>query len=143
MKLWVKIFIAGAIVFIIAFVVVYVFIYNKPHADYEKAKPDFVLTAGELYNAFIENRAEAEAQYNGKVVLINGEFSTSEQSEDMVILSFSFSDGLFGDEGVRCTMLENHQEEAMLLKPGNQVTVKGLCTGFTGHDVIMEFCSLR
>jgi len=143
MKLWVKIFLAGAIVLIVALFAVYVFIYNKPHTDYEKAKPDYILTAEELYNEFVENRADAEAKYNGTVVLISGEFSASEHSDDMIILTFSFSDGLFGDEGVRCTMLENHQEQAMQLVPGNQVKIKGLCTGFTGYDVIMEFCSIQ
>lgn len=143
MKLWLKLLITGAIIFIVTMVVIYIFVYNKPHTDYEKSKPKYVLTAEDLYHAFIENRTETESKFNGNIVLITGSLTSIEQSEDLIILNFSFSDGLFGDEGVRCTMLENHHEKSKQLAPGTEVSVKGLCTGFTGSDVILEFCSLQ
>jgi hypothetical protein len=143
MKLWIKIFISGAILTVLALVYVYVFIYNKPHQDYEKAKPDFIITAEELFYSFVDNQAEAESKFNGKVLLLTGTVSSVEQTQDMTIVNFSFTEGIFGNEGIRCTMLDNHAEKANQLLFGTQISVKGLCTGFSGSDVIMEFCSLQ
>ncbi|TVQ92044.1 MAG: hypothetical protein EA393_04135 [Bacteroidetes bacterium] len=141
MKTWLKWLAAVAVLGLVAAVLVYWFVYNKPHRDYEKASPEFELTAEELYLAFIDNRNEAESKYNGRVLQITGQISDIEEIEDMVIVVFSFSEGLFGDEGVRCTMLENHSEKALSLQPGDEVLIKGFCTGFSGSDVILEFCS--
>ena len=126
-----------------AALLVYFFVYNKPHRDFERAEPDLVLSAADLYNDFILDEAAAEAKYAGKVVLISGEVAAVEQADDMVIVSFVFTDGMFGGEGVRCTMLENHHAHALQLSPGDKIAVKGYCTGFTGMDVIVEHCSLQ
>lgn len=141
MKIWIKFLIAAAIVFLAAGILVYFFVYNKPHKDYERASPDFVLTAEELYQAFISDRSEAESLYNGKVLQITGQVDEVEQIDDLVIVMFAFSEGFFGKEGVRCTMLENHHEEALNLQPGDDVLIKGFCAGFSDSDVILEHCS--
>ncbi len=141
MKTWLKFLIAVAFVFLAAGVIVYIFVYNKPHKDYERASPDFELTAEELYLAFISDRAEAESLYNGKVLQLTGQVDDVEKIDDMVIVVFAFSEGFFGLEGVRCTMLENHHEKALSLQPGDSVIIKGFCAGFSDSDVIMEHCS--
>lgn len=143
MKMWVKLFIAGIVVLILAAFIVYVFVYNKPHQDYETAKPEYILTANELFDFYIDNQTDAESKYNGKVLLITGILTSIEQTQDMIILNFSFTEGLFGEEGVRCTMLDNYAEKAKNLLPGTEISVKGLCNGFTGNDVILEFCSIQ
>jgi hypothetical protein len=143
MKRWVKILLAGAFVFAGVLAYVYFFIYNKPHTDYEKAKPHYVLTAEELYVSFAENQFEAESKYNGKVALITGSLSFYDEFEELVILNFSFAEGLFGAEGVRCTMLPKYVEQAKQLQEGSEVSLKGLVTGFSGSDVIMEHCSIQ
>jgi uncharacterized membrane protein len=141
MKTWLKLFIAAIVVFVAAGVYIYIFVYNKPHEDYEKASPDFELTAEELYQAFITDRSEAESLYNGKVLQIAGVVGDVERIDDMVIVIFAFSEGFFGLEGVRCTMLENHHEKALSLQPGDNVIIKGFCAGFSDSDVILEHCS--
>ncbi len=141
MKTWLKFLIAVAFVFLAAGVIVYIFVYNKPHKDYERASPDFELTAEELYLAFISDRAEAESLYNGKVLQLTGQVDDVEKIDDMVIVVFAFSEGFFGLEGVRCTMLENHHEKALSLQSGDSVIIKGFCAGFSDSDVIMEHCS--
>ncbi len=141
MKTWIKFLIAAALVFLTAGVFVYIFVYNKPHKDYEKASPDFELTAEELYQAFIADRSEAESLYNGKVLQITGQVDEVEKIDDLVIVMFAFSEGFFGKEGIRSTMLENHHEEALNLQPGDDVLIKGFCAGFSDSDVILEHCS--
>ena len=142
MKTWIKILIALFLIGIIAGVLGYFFVYNKPHKDYLKTKPELSLSAAELYNAFIENPAEAAPKYNGRVIEIYGKIDDREISGEMVILVFIFDDGLFGPEGVRCTMLPDFNDTAMSLTIGDYTKLKGLCTGYTGVDVILDKCSI-
>ena len=52
MKKYLKIIGLIAIAGIIAALAVYKFVYNKPHPDYVKATPLFVLTAEELFRSY-------------------------------------------------------------------------------------------
>lgn len=126
---------------VLALLLVYLFLYNKPHRDFERARPDLQMSAESLYRAFTEDERTAESELIGKVLEITGEVYAVEETNDMVIVAFVFEEGFFGGEGVRCTMLENHHQKALQLNPGEEVVIKGYCTGFTGSDVIMEHCS--
>jgi hypothetical protein len=127
----------------IAFAVaIYFFVYNKPHTDYQKALADLELNATDLYYAFIEDEKAASEAYIGKILQIEGTAGYYEELETMVIVGFVFQDGMFGPEGIRCIMLENQDLHASYIQPGSNVIIKGLCTGFSGHDVILEHCSL-
>jgi hypothetical protein len=143
MKTWVKI-ILGLFVFgIVAIVLVYVFVYNKSHPDFEKMKPDYTVSASEFYNSYKANTTGSETKYNGKVIAVTGILSKIEATDSLVIAVFVFNQGMFGDEGIRCTMLPKFNEEAKKLQPGNQYKIKGYCTGFNDPDVILEQCSIN
>jgi cell division protein FtsW (lipid II flippase) len=126
---------------VLALLLVYLFLYNKPHRDFERARPALQMSAESLYRAFAADERTAESEFIGKVLEITGEVYVVEETNDMVIVAFVFEEGFFGGEGVRCTMLENHHQKALQLKPGQEVAIKGYCTGFTGSDVILENCS--
>lgn len=142
MKTWTKIIIGLFVLGLLAALAVYIFVYNKPHTNYEKAKPDYKLKAEVLYNEFITDQASAEQKYNAKVIQITGILHMVETSDEMVFAIFAFGDGMFGPEGIRCQMLDNHVEQLKLIEPGENITVKGFCSGYTGTDVIMEHCSI-
>lgn len=141
MKTWVKIILSLFVVGIIASVWFYVHVYNKSHPDYEKMKPDYTLPASELYNSFKANTTESETKYNGKVVAVNGTLTKVESNDSLVIAVFVFNQGIFGDEGIRCTMLPKFNEEAKKLQPNNVYKIKGYCTGYD-TDVNIEYCSI-
>jgi len=142
MKTWVKIVLGLFVVGIVAIVLVYVFVYNKSHPDYENIKPDYKLSASELYNSFKANTTDTGTKYNGKVVSVTGKLTKIEATDSLVIAVFVFNQGMFGDEGIRCTMLPKFNEEAKRLLPGNVYNIKGYCTGFNDTDVILEQCSI-
>jgi hypothetical protein len=142
MTTWVKIFLSLFLLSILAIVLVYIFVFNKSHPDFEKMKPDYTVTAPDLYNYFITNRTESETKYNGKVLAVSGTLSRIESTDSLVIAVFVFNQGIFGDEGIRCTMLPSYNEEAKKLQPGGVHTIKGYCTGFSDSDVILEHCSI-
>lgn len=141
MNKWLKIFIGLVIVGMIAAGLGYKFIYNKPHINYEKATPDYGLTTHELFSEYRNERQESEQKYNGKVLVIAGKLDKIETAEDLTIAVFILDEGMFGDEGIRCTMLPNYAENITSFA-GKNIKLKGYCTGYNDTDVIMEKCSI-
>jgi hypothetical protein len=143
MKTWKKWILLITIIGLIGAIMLFFLVYNKPHVDYERAKPEIEIYAADLYQAFIDDEQAAEEKYIGKVIAIEGSMGYIEEHEGFMIVGFVFQDGLFGSQGIRCIMLENHARQAASLSPGTSVNIKGLCTGFNGYDVIMEHCSFK
>lgn len=141
MNKWLKIFIALAVVGIIAAGLGYKFIYNKPHTDYEKARPDYSLTCNDLFTNYRTIRETAEQKYNGKVLLVSGTLNKVETLDSLTVAVFVLDEGMFGDEGVRMTMLPNYATKINSYL-NKTVAIKGYCTGYNDTDIIMEKCSI-
>jgi hypothetical protein len=142
MKTWIKVISAILIIGFAGVLIVYFFVYNKPHTDYEKAKPEFTLNASDLYQAFITDKIQSGKKYNGKVIEVAGKLSKVETADSLTTCVFVFAQGMFGDEGVRCAMLPKFKDEALGLSPGLNVRLKGFCTGYNDTDVILDKCSI-
>ena len=120
---------------------VYQFVINKPHKNYEKARPAYVVSARELFESFRTNRETAELKFNGQVVMLHGHLDRIEDLDEKVTGVFVFDTGMFGEEGVRCTMLPNHSSNLKSMPEGSEVQIKGYLTGYNDTDVILEQCS--
>ncbi len=142
MKIGLKIGFGILIIGIVAGVLGYFFVYNKPHRNFEKASPDFNLSTFELFDAYISDRKMAETKFNGKVIQLEGAVQKIEKVDSIIIVVFVFQEGLFGDEGIRCTMLPKFNDDILKVKPETSVLIKGFCTGYNDTDVILEKCSL-
>jgi len=142
MKTRIKIILGLIVIGIIAALLVYFYVYNKPHTDYEKAETDYRMSAIELYNEYANNKAIGDSLYTGRVIEIAGPLSGMETIGTMVVAVFVFSDGIFGEEGIRCTMLPKFHEMIKLKGDGDEVKIKGYCTGYNETDVILEHCSI-
>lgn len=114
------------------------FVYNKPHVNYEKAEPDAKLSAKVCYQTF----ANENTDNLGKVLLLTGVPTSVEQQDSLVIVVFAFEQGMFGDEGVRCTMLPNYNDAALAYDFSKEINIKGKCQGYNDTDVILEHCSI-
>ncbi len=123
------------IVLAIGFSYVYFFVYNKSHPDYANQKPDFELKAENLYNDFANN--SKGNKYLGKVIKISGTVSEIETTDSTAVISLYFEDGMFGKQGIRCSLLS----PKYLKKPGSNVILKGVCSGYNDTDVLLENCS--
>ncbi len=142
MKRWMKIIAALFLIGILAALYVWFFVYNKAHRDYEKAKPDQVLAAEDLFNKYGNDRALADSLYTGMVVQINGALDKVEFADSILIAIFVYDQGMFGDEGIRCVMLPNHYDGLRAIGPGDPIIIKGYCTGYNDTDVIIEKASV-
>lgn len=121
---------------------VFRFVINKPHRNYEKAKPAFIVSAADLFDSFRSEREMAEEKYNGQVVMLTGKLDKVETSDNLVTGVFVFEQGMFGDEGVRCTMLPDYSSNLKAIPEGSEVQLKGFLTGYNETDVILEQCSV-
>jgi len=142
MKKWMKIITALAVIGVLAAVYVWFFVYNKPHRDYEKADPDHIVAAEELFFQFRNDKAVADSLYTGMVLQVNGALDKVESGDSLVVAIFIFDQGMFGDEGIRCVMLDNHYKGLADYGKGDGIIIKGFCTGYNDTDVILEKCSI-
>jgi hypothetical protein len=138
----IKIFAGLFLVGIISAGLVYTFVINKPHRDYEKARPAFILSAADLFNSFHSDRQEAESKFNGQVVLLFGKLDKIENDGSLVTGVFVFNQGMFGDEGIRCAMLPDYAAGLTNIPEGSEIRLKGYLTGYNDTDVILENCSI-
>ncbi len=115
------------------------FVYNKPHTNYENKSPDYTLTAEQLFNQFVENQ---NVNYSGKVLQVNGIIQKIEDEDSLVTVVFVFNEGMFGDEGLRCSFIPHFNNQLRKIELPASITLKGFCPGYNGSDVIMEHCSL-
>jgi len=134
--------ILGALIIVVIGVVSVLLYINKPHPSYEKMKAEFIVTPKAIYEAFKTNGKTTGLKFNGKMIELNGMISKIEASDTLVTVVFAFSQGLFGDEGVRCAMLPKFNKSVQDFKQGDNIDLKGLCQGFNDTDVIFEKCSL-
>ena len=127
---------------VMAALYVWFFVYNKPHRDYETADPDQVLAAEELFNKYRTDKILADSLYTGMVVQIDGALDKVEFADSILTAIFVFDQGMFGDEGIRCVMLPDYFDALREVGPGDEVTLKGYCTGYNETDVIIEKSSI-
>jgi tRNA_anti-like len=120
--------------------------YTRPNKDFLYAKPDYILTAGNLIYEYESNDSSANKKYNGKIVEVSGPVKKIEKDErDFYTLVLGDSSS---PSSVRCSMDTTHQSDAALLVIGSSAVVRGACTGFNkdemglGSDVILNRCAI-
>ena len=138
MKKVLIILVALVVIGAIAAFLVYKYVYNKPHPDYETAKVDLSIEAKRLWTDYSMNKDIADERYTGKIIQLDGRIMRVEEVDDLVVVVFAYRKGDFGDEGIRVTMLPDYNQAAKGIDPFKIVNIKGLCTGYNGTDVILE-----
>ncbi|MES2882411.1 MAG: hypothetical protein V4676_09705, partial [Bacteroidota bacterium] len=118
--------------------------YQRPNADLKKATPDVTITATKLIAAFEKDTASANKQYVDKIIEVTGNVKSIDAEENPVVIAL-------GDGGqmssVQCSMDSTYAALYKNVKEGDQLTLKGLCTGgkteeLFGTDVILNRCVL-
>lgn len=130
-----KIFLALSIM-IIAGVSYGIYLFNKPHQSVSKAEPDFQLPSTSIVSEYEKDENSANQKFNGKVVEVTGivaEKTKDEQGKLNVTLQ--------GEDiaGIGCVFEPAAQLKAATLAEGQEVKIKGICTGIL-MDVVMVDC---
>lgn len=127
------IFISIAVIILLAAGYAYM-TYNKPHQSVDDA--DFSMEASQLISEFEQDEAKANEKYLDKVIEVKGPVKDVIKDENSVTL-------LLGDDtsmsSVSCALSKGAFEEALDIKTGNIITVKGICSGML-LDVALTNC---
>ncbi|MFT3845753.1 MAG: hypothetical protein QM725_11915 [Lacibacter sp.] len=109
----------------------WLFIWNKPQMNIEN-KEAVRIAAVDLFNEYSTNEANANATYIDKIVEVTGVVnSVSNNSEGKTVVMLKTNDEMFG---VNCTLEKN-----VVIKEGETVSLKGICTGYL-TDVVLIRC---
>ncbi len=103
--------------------------YNKPKPDVATldATPVSAIT---LYKEYTINEINANRLYLNKPVQVNGKVLEVKQNKyEPFQIILDTGDPMFG---VACTMGNSRK----IVRPGDQVTIKGICTGYL-NDVVL------
>jgi hypothetical protein len=131
-----KILIIGGLLALFGAAVGFYF-YNKPHQNIRSAKADFTVTATELFNAFETDETAANEKYLGKIIEVTGtvqEVKKDEEGKTGVTLE---GGGMMF--GVICKLDDFSEPKRTEFTQGEQVTLKGECTGML-MDVVLVRC---
>jgi uncharacterized protein YpmB len=112
--------------------------YNKPHREAADESPAVSITAAELLNLFQNDENQANTLYLNKVLEVKGVVSGISEQDKQNLTVFLET----GNEPsvISCEISPNQIPDP-LPTPGDQVIVKGICTGYT-MDVVLVRCTI-
>jgi hypothetical protein len=135
--------IIAVLVALLAVILVYGYLqYKKTHPDYKKMKAEMSVTAEKLFYDYRNNTSKSDSIYLGKMIEVEGIVNYFEMIDSLVIVIFVFDKGVFGDEGVRCTLIPGSIDDFDQIQSAANIKLKGLCQGYNETDVILEKCSI-
>lgn len=111
------------------------YLWNKPHKNMSKADAVHSVDANALLKEYESDEAAANAKYLSKIIEVKGEVAQVLEGENTTIV-LATENGIFG---VKCELDPHSKVEFPTYKAGDQVTLKGECTGFLG-DVVLVRC---
>jgi len=114
--------------------------YYKPHIDVYNTKPDIITETTNILNAFESDEDAANKKFVDKIIQINGQISKVEASENNdIILTLDNKNRGIGT--IICQLSRKENKRLSNLKEGQNVVVKGICTGYL-MDVILVRCNI-
>ena len=111
--------------------------YNRKPTDLSMVNPEATISAVALITSFKGNEATANKTFLGKTVLVNGIISEIDNENDTLENIYLGDSTLL--EKVSCSMDMSKSDEYKKLKQGQQISIKGFCTGYL-QDVELNRC---
>lgn len=111
---------------------------NKSHRDIGAEEASIKISSIDLFQAYIEDEAGSNKKYLDKVIEVNGTImEISNEGEEGSLVVLQSHDDFFGvngyfDKGVSIEGLE----------VGNEIKIKGHCTGGDDLGVVVAHCSI-
>ncbi len=130
--------ILGFLLLVIPLLLASIYMYNKPHLDVKKSEAAYVLTAQNLIKEYQENETTTNEKYSESVILVKGKiFEVSTLKGNSVITLKDDN----SESSIICHLLPEENGKVLSLKVGQDIGIKGICTGYL-LDVIMVRCTL-
>ena len=106
------------------------FVYFQPVKDIAKQKTDIQLTVQQLTEDFNKDAKPADEKYKNKVVELSGTIKKTEVKDS--ICTIIFDNG--GNYIIIANCVYETKNEVERLKEGNEITIKGIYSGFIIND---------
>jgi hypothetical protein len=102
------------------------YIFTEKFTDTANRKSDFTVNAMDFIKEFRQNASMANRKYTEKIVVVNGIVSSIEAADTTA--NIKFADTSSGDY-IIFAFQQQHLADAKKLKEGQQVSIKGSCSG--------------
>ncbi|MFZ7115195.1 MAG: OB-fold protein [Bacteroidota bacterium] len=112
------------------------YLFKKPHQSIMNEKPDYSMISSEIISEFETNEDAANKKFNGKVIEVTGVISEKTKDEQGKLnITLQGAD----IAGIGCVFEKAAQPKAAALAEGQEVKIKGVCTGIL-MDVVLVDC---
>ncbi len=115
-----------------------VFLYHQPHKDMTQEIASIKIASEDLLKDFQEDESLANTIYLEQITQVQGTITAIENNTEEVVIVLSEPDS-FG--GIRCHISPEEYTKVSALTTGQQITIKGICTGYL-MDVVLVRCVL-
>jgi hypothetical protein len=112
------------------------YMFNKPHQSILSETPAFSSEASALVSEYEADENASNAKYLGKVIEVTGTVS-DKSTDNQGVLNITLQGGDLA--GIGCQFDKKNQADAIAMKSGDKVKVKGICTGIL-MDVVLVDC---
>lgn len=109
------------------------FMFNKPHTNVATSSADITVAAKDLFADFENDEVIANGKYLDQIIQVTGPVIKVTTVKDQMIVSIGDKQN-FGS--VKCHLTLAETQKKYVLKEGQTVTLKGICTGYL-MDVIL------
>ncbi len=112
--------------------------YNKPHINVRETKVDYTLSTINLIEEYQQDEGATDKKYSEHVLQLEGKIFeiSAQQGNSVITLKDKGS-----ESSVICQMMAEENKKMLKLKKGDNISIKGVCTGYL-LDVIMVRCIL-
>jgi hypothetical protein len=122
----------------ISIVVITGLLLGVAYYEYNKKAPEVAdltaeqISAVDLFKHFTSNETQANESYLNKALQVSGNvLEVKENQNNQLQIILDAGDPMFG---IACTMDQSLKN----IKPGDHVTIKGICTGYLNDVVIIK-----
>lgn len=105
------------------------YMFNKPLESTMSMKADYSIEPGVLLAAFEEDEAAANSKYLDKVIEVKGQVQKIEKADDKIAVYLE-------TDNLMSSIIFQMEETGVQFEKGEDVTLKGICTGYL-MDVVL------
>lgn len=117
------------------------YIFTVKFKDTSKEKSDFTITAIDLIKDFKKNDSLANIKYGEKVISVSGIITSVEKSDSSVNVKMNEKDST---SYIIFAFQEQHLADAKSIKEGDNVIIKGSCSGGAYSSILeTEFITFK
>lgn len=120
------------------FLFVKFYIFKKADVSVASKKPDIEMVAGDLVKGFETDEKAANTKYLNKIIEVKGVVDNVTETKADVTVYLKEKDKT---AGIMCSF-DKLEFQKNLVKAGDQVRIKGICSGYL-MDVVLNKCAVE